>query len=35
MLKTWVENGALVSVEGTDEKRNKRMFIEAGERVND
>lgn len=31
MLKTWIASGMFVVVEGTDEKRNKRSFIEVGE----
>lgn len=30
MLKTWIKNGALVIVEGLDEKRKPRSFIEVG-----
>ena len=31
VLKSWVANGMFVVVEGTDEKRNKRQFVEVGE----
>lgn len=31
LLKTWVSTGMFVVVEGTDEKRNKRSFVEVGE----
>ena len=30
LLKTWIANGVLVVVEGFDEKRNSRLFIEVG-----
>ena len=30
LLKTWIENGALVVVEGKDERRKKRSFVEVG-----
>lgn len=30
-IATWTENGALVEVEGKDEKRNIRTFVEVGE----
>jgi hypothetical protein len=29
-LKTWIGNGALVVVEGEDEQRKKRSFVEVG-----
>jgi hypothetical protein len=31
MLKTWIKNGALVVVDGEDDKRRQRKFIEAGD----
>ena len=31
LLKTWMGSGALVTVEGTDEKREKRTFVEVGQ----
>ena len=31
MLKVWIETGMFVVVEGIDEKRNKRSFVEVGE----
>ena len=30
LLKTWIESGALVVVEGEDEQRKKRAFVEVG-----
>jgi len=30
LLKTWIKNGALVVVDGLDDKREKRNFIEVG-----
>jgi hypothetical protein len=30
LLKTWIGNGALVVVEGEDEQRKKRSFVEIG-----
>jgi hypothetical protein len=30
LLKTWIGNGALVVVEGEDEQRKKRSFVEVG-----
>ena len=30
MLKTWIKNGSLVVVEGEDEQRKKRSFVEVG-----
>ena len=35
MLKTWIGTGMFVVVEGADEKRNKRSFIEIGETARD
>jgi hypothetical protein len=35
LLKTWIENGMLVVVDGEDAQRIKRKFIEAGEPAND
>ena len=35
LLKTWIRTGMFVVVEGTDEKRNKRSFIEIGESASD
>ena len=35
LLKTWIENGMFVVVEGMDAKREKRNFIEVGEPAND
>ena len=30
LLKTWIQNGMFVVVEGLDEKREKRSYIEVG-----
>ncbi len=30
-LKTWMASGMFVTVEGEDEKRNKRTFVEVGQ----
>ena len=30
LLKTWIESGALVVVEGEDEQRKRRQFVEVG-----
>jgi hypothetical protein len=30
LLKTWIATGALVAVEGEDEQRKKRSFVEVG-----
>jgi hypothetical protein len=35
MLKTWIKNGALVIVEGLDEKRKPRSYIEVGALADD
>jgi AAA domain len=35
LLKTWTANGMFVAVEGEDEKRRKRSFVEVGERAHD
>jgi hypothetical protein len=35
LLKTWIGNGALVVVEGEDEKRMTRKFIEVGKPADD
>jgi hypothetical protein len=35
MLRTWIENGMFVVVEGEDEKRMTRKFIEVGTPAND
>jgi hypothetical protein len=35
MLKTWIANGMFVIVEGLDEQRRKRSFIEVGAPAND
>ncbi|KQP50577.1 hypothetical protein ASF39_12795 [Methylobacterium sp. Leaf108] len=35
MLKTWIGAGMFVVIEGSDEKRNKRSFIEVGEIASD
>jgi AAA domain len=35
MLKKWIENGMFVIVDGLDDKRRPRSFIEVGERAND
>ncbi len=35
MLKAWIDNRMLIVVEGLDQKREKRMFMEAGEPAND
>ena len=35
LLKTWIKNGMFVVVEGFDEKRERRAYIEVGERAND
>jgi len=35
LLKTWIENGMFVVVEGLDAKREKRSFIEVGTPADD
>ena len=35
MLKTWIANGMFIVVEGEDEHREKRAFIEVGEAASD
>jgi hypothetical protein len=35
MLKTWIQNGMFKAVEGLDEKREKKMFIEVGRWADD
>jgi hypothetical protein len=35
LLKTWIANGMLTTVEGLDDKREKRSFIEVGAPAND
>ena len=35
LLKTWIANGMFVVVEGVDDKRKKRSFIEVGKPAND
>ena len=35
LLKLWFSNGALAIVEGEDEKRMKRKFVEVGQRADD
>ena len=35
LLKAWTKNGALVVVEGLDDKSEKRPFIEVGDPAND
>jgi AAA domain len=35
LLKTWTAKGMFVAVEGEDEKRRKRWFVEVGERAHD
>jgi hypothetical protein len=35
MLKIWTANGMFVVVDGLDAKREKRNFVEVGERAND
>ena len=35
VLKTWIGSGMLVIIEGEDEKRNKRSYVEVGERATD
>jgi hypothetical protein len=35
LLKTWIKNGMLVIVESFDERRERRSYIEVGERAND
>jgi hypothetical protein len=35
LLKTWIEKGMFVVVEGVDDKREKRSFVEVGELAND
>ena len=35
LLKAWTATGMFVCVEGEDDQRKKRTFIEVGERAND
>ena len=35
MIKTWVKNGALVVVEGQDERRKTKSFVEVGTWANE
>ena len=35
LIRIWLKSGALVTVEGEDEKRNKRTFVEKGDAASD